>query len=81
MSRRCQITGKGPLTGCRVSHAKNHTKMRQLPNLQRKRIWVPEIDGFVRVRLSVRALRSIAKMGFVPYCNKNGIDYKKFIRA
>ena len=81
MSRRCQITGKGPLTGNRVSHANNRTKMRQLPNLQRKRIWVPELDGFVSVRLSVRALRSVAKMGFVPYCKKFGIDYTRFIRS
>jgi large subunit ribosomal protein L28 len=74
MSRRCELTGKRPLVGNRVSHANNKTKMRQLPNLQSKRIWVPEFDGFVRVRLSTRALRSIAKMGFVAFCRKNGVD-------
>ncbi len=80
MSRRCQITGKGPLVGCRVSHANNRTKMRQLPNLQRKRIWVPELNRFVRVRLTARALRSIAKIGFLPYCKKYGVDHTKFMR-
>lgn len=80
MSRRCQLSGKGPLTANNVSHANNKSKTRQLPNLQRKRIWVPELDGFVRVRLSVRALRSVAKLGFVPYCKKNGIDYTSFVR-
>lgn len=74
MSRVCDITGKKPLVGNRVSHANNKTKMRQLPNLQYKRLWVSEINQYVRVRLSTRALRSIAKMGFVSFCNKNGID-------
>jgi large subunit ribosomal protein L28 len=74
MSRVCEITGKRPLYGNRVSHANNKTKMRQLPNLQYKRLWVPELTQFVRVRLSTRALRSIAKMGFVAFCGKNGID-------
>jgi len=74
MSRQCDITGKRPLVGNRVSHANNKTKMRQLPNLQYKRLWVSEINQFVRVRLSTRALRSIAKMGFIAFCGKNGID-------
>lgn len=74
MSRVCSITGKRPLVGNRVSHANNKTKMRQLPNLQYKRLWVAELDQFVRVRLSTRALRSVAKMGFLPFCQKNGID-------
>ena len=78
MARRCELTGKGPLSGNRVSHAHNKTRMRQLPNLQSKRIWVPEFDSFVRVKLSTRALRSIAKIGFVPFCRKNGIDAKQY---
>ena len=80
MARRCQLTGKRPLVGNKVSHAQNRTKTRQLPNLQRKRVWVPEIDGWVRVRVSARALRSIAKLGLVPYCKKLGIDYRTLIR-
>ena len=74
MSRICQLTGKGPLVGNRVSHANNKTKMRQLPNLQYKRLWVPELNEFVRIRLSTRALRGISKLGFVAFCQKNGIE-------
>ncbi len=81
MSRVCEFTGKRPLVGNRVSHANNKTKMRQLPNLQSKRIWVPEFGGWVRVRLSTRALRSIAKLGFVSYCRKQGIDTAPFAAA
>ncbi len=80
MSRRCQLSGTRPLAGNRVSHAHNKSRMRQLPNLQRKRLWVPELGRFVRVRVNVRTMRTIAKIGLVPYCRKNGIDYKTLIR-
>ena len=63
MARKCQITGKKPLVGNHVSHAHNRTKRRQLPNLQSKRIYLPEEKRFVRVRLSARALKTINKKG------------------
>jgi large subunit ribosomal protein L28 len=40
MSRVCQICGKGPMSGNRISHANNHTKRRFLPNLQSVRAMV-----------------------------------------
>ncbi|NNF25934.1 MAG: 50S ribosomal protein L28 [Gemmatimonadetes bacterium] len=73
MARRCSVTGKRPLTGYNVSHAHNKTKKRQLPNLQRKRIFVPELGRTVRVKLSTSALRSIDKVGFLRYLKKNGL--------
>ena len=73
MSRRCDLTGKRPNTGNRVSNANNKTKMRQLPNLQSKRIWVPELNRHIRVRVSTRALRSIDKVGVMPFLKKNGL--------
>ncbi|MDE2754588.1 MAG: 50S ribosomal protein L28, partial [Gemmatimonadota bacterium] len=57
MARKCEITGKGPLTGNSVSHAHNKTKRRQLPNLQKKRIFVPELNKSVRIRVSTSAPR------------------------
>lgn len=63
MARRCQITGKEPMTGNHVSHAHNRTKRRFLPNLQKKRIWVQELNRFVTVKLSARAIKSISKNG------------------
>ena len=65
MSRRCQVTGKGVLTGNNVSHANNKTKRRFLPNLQYRRIWVESEKRFVRLRISNAGLRII---------DKNGID-------
>lgn len=64
MSKVCQLTGKRPLVGNNVSHAKNRTKMRQLPNLKTKRIWIAEENKFVTLRLSTRALRTLKKKGY-----------------
>lgn len=63
MSRICKITGKRPMVGNNVSHAKNRTKRRYLPNLQYKRIWLEKEKRFVRLRLTPRALRTIDKRG------------------
>lgn len=63
MSRRCQLTGKGPITGNNVSHAHNRTKRRFLPNLQKKRIWVQELNRFVTLKLSARGIKTITKNG------------------
>ncbi len=73
MSRKCDITGKRPLVGYNVSHAHNKTKKRQLPNLQTKRIFVPELRKSVRIKVSTSALRSIDKMGLTAFLRKNGL--------
>lgn len=63
MSKRCEVSGVGPLKGHNVSHANNRTPRRFLPNLQERRIWVQELKRFVNVRLSARSLKSITKNG------------------
>jgi len=63
MARRCDLTGIGPKSGNSISHAHNHTKRRFLPNLQKKRIFVKELNKFVTVKLSTGALRTISKNG------------------
>ena len=63
MSKVCQITGKRPITGNKVSHANNKTKRRFLPNIQCHRYWVPEENRFVTLRLSTRGMRIIDKIG------------------
>lgn len=63
MSRRCQVTEIGPITGNNVSHAHNRTKRRFLPNLQKKRVWVQELNKFVTLKISSKAIKSIAKNG------------------
>lgn len=63
MARECQLTGKKPAYGNNVSHAHNRTKRRFLPNLQKKRIWVQELNRFVTLKLSSQAIKTIAKNG------------------
>jgi large subunit ribosomal protein L28 len=65
MSKRCQVTGVGPVSGNNVSHAHNVTKRRFMPNLQHKRVWVPELKRFVRLRLTAKAIKTISKRGTV----------------
>ena len=63
MSRRCQVSGVGPVSGSSISHAHNKTKRRFLPNLQKKRIWVQELNKFVTLKLSTSEIRNISKNG------------------
>jgi large subunit ribosomal protein L28 len=63
MSRICQVTGKGPLTGNNVSHANNKTRRRFLPNLHTHRIWVESEKRWVKLRVSQQGLRIIDRKG------------------
>ena len=63
MSRRCQITGKGVLTGNNVSHANNKTRRRFLPNLQDVSLVSEVLGSAVRIRVSVQGLRTIEHNG------------------
>ena len=76
MSRVCQLTGKRPMTGYHVSHANNHRKRRFLPNLHKKRYYIPEEDRWVTLKLSSSATRTINKKGIyqvVKEARKNGM--------
>jgi large subunit ribosomal protein L28 len=55
--------------------------MVQQPNMQLKRIWVPELNKNVRVRLTTRALRTVTKMGLLPFLKKNNIKLKDITRG
>ena len=60
MSRRCAISGKGPMAGNNVSHAKNRTKRRFLPNLRTVRVQLE--DGTSRkIKISAKELRTLKK--------------------
>ena len=63
MSRVCQVTGKGPVSGNNISHANNKTRRRFLPNLQYHRFWVESEKRFVRLRVSAKGMRVIDKRG------------------
>lgn len=77
MSRVCQLTGKRPVAGNNVSHSKRKTKRRFLPNLNKKRYFIPELDKWVTLKLSTTAMRNINKLGIYEYLTrleKDGVD-------
>ncbi len=63
MARVCELTGKRPITGNKVSHSNIKTKRRFLPNLQTKRYFIAEEDKWVTLKLSSEAIRTINKNG------------------
>jgi len=63
MARRCQVTGVGPMSGNNVSHAHNRTHRRFLPNLQKKRVWVQELNRFVTLKSTAKAIKTISRNG------------------
>ena len=65
MSRVCQVTGKRPMYGNNVSHAKNKTRRRFLPNLHSHKFWVESENRWVKLKVSSKGMRII---------DKNGID-------
>lgn len=63
MARVCQVTGKTPVGGNKVSHSNIKSKRRFLPNLQKKRFYLVEEDKWITLKLSTDAIRTINKNG------------------
>ena len=63
MSRRCELTGKGPMSGKNVSHANNKTRRRFLPNLNDVSLQSETLNRVVKLRISAAALRSVDHRG------------------
>ncbi len=75
MARVCQVTGKVPVSGNKVSHSNIKTKRRFLPNLQNKRFFLAEEDKWITLKLSTEGIRTINKRGLyivVKELRKNG---------
>ena len=63
MSRRCELTGKGPMSGNNVSHAKNRTRRRFLPNLNDVTLQSETLGRGIKLRISAAALRTVDHRG------------------
>ena len=63
MARKDQLTGKGPVAGNHVSHAHNKSKRRFEIKLQKKRLYIPEEDRWVTLRVSTQTIKTINKKG------------------
>ena len=73
MTKICLISGKRPLVGNNVSKSNIKTKRRQFPNLQTKKIYVPELNKMIKLKLSVAALKTIDKTGLLNYLKKQNL--------
>ena len=63
MARRCELTGKGPMSGNNVSHAKNRTRRRFLPNLNEVTLMSETLGRSFKMKISAAALRTVDHRG------------------
>ena len=63
MSRVCELTGKGPMSGNNVSHAKNRSRRRFLPNLNAVSLISDALGQTFKLRISAAALRTVDHRG------------------
>ena len=73
MSKVCKLTGKKPLRGNRVSKSNIKTNRFQYPNLQKKKVFVPELNKNITIKISVKAMKIIDKLGLMPFLKKQGL--------
>lgn len=72
MARTCDLTGKRRLVANKVSHANNKTKTKKQVNLQTKKVYDPETNSVVKLKLSTSAIRTLDKVGSISkYVRKN----------
>ena len=63
MSKKCELTGKIPLKGHKVSHANNKTKRKFLPNLKKVKLKSEILNKSLRLTVSSAGVRSVDKKG------------------
>jgi large subunit ribosomal protein L28 len=70
---RSEITGKRRLKANNVSHSNIKTGRWQNVNVQLRRLWVPELERFVSVKLTTRDIRTVDKVGLLAFAKQNGV--------
>ncbi|MBX7137162.1 MAG: 50S ribosomal protein L28 [Oligoflexia bacterium] len=79
MSRQCAVSKKSHQNGHRVSHANNKTKHVFRVNLQVRRVYVPELKKFVKIRVSTRIIRTLDKLGLQETLRKYKLTVKELL--
>ncbi len=70
---RSDITGQRRMRARNVSHSNIKTPRWQNVNVQRKRMWVPELGRYVTLKLTAGELRTVDKIGLVAFAKKHGV--------
>jgi len=63
MSKVCEISGKKPMSGNNVSHAKNRTKRRFIPNLQNVKLYSGTLQKYINLNITIRTMKTVEKNG------------------
>ena len=79
MSKVCQVTGKRALVGNNVSKSNIKTKRKQFPNLQTKKLYIPELDKKIKLKLSTSAIKTIDKIGLISYLKKQNLKLSDIV--
>ena len=74
MSRVCKLTGKKPLRGNLVSKSNIKTNRFQYPNLQKRKVFIPELNKSINIKMSVKAMKIVDKLGLMTYLKKQGLS-------
>ncbi len=72
---RSEITGKRRLRGNNVSHSNIKTLRWQNVNVQKRRLWVPELGRFITANLTTRDLRTVDKVGLLAFAKRHGVTF------
>jgi large subunit ribosomal protein L28 len=70
---RSEITGRRKMRGNNVSHSNIKTPRWQNVNIQRRRLWVPELGRHVTLKLTTGELRTVDKVGLLEFAKRNGV--------
>ena len=69
---RSEITGKRRMRASNVSHSNIHTLRWQKVNVQRRRLWVPELNRHVSLKLTTNELKTVDKIGLLAFAKRHG---------
>ncbi|MBD2741162.1 50S ribosomal protein L28 [Coleofasciculus sp. FACHB-1120] len=78
MSRKCQLTGKKANNAYAVSHSHRRTKKLQEANLQWKRVWWPQGNRWVKLRLSTKAIKTLELKGLQTMAKEAGLNLNHY---
>lgn len=78
MSRKCQLTDKKANNAFAISHSHRRTKKLQQANLQWKRVWWPEGNRFVRLKLSTKAIKTLELKGLAAMAKAAGLNLNHY---
>lgn len=80
MTRKTKVSAAKPMFGNQRSFSMRATRRKFLPNIQSKRVFVPELDRWVRIRVSVGELRTIDKIGLAAFLKRRGLTVQQLVR-